>query len=191
MGSGSLVKPFIDFVCYTQSDDNILELARQLTMDPGGHAEAHLKAYLEGSGLDMKVNLSKVLLDDEGVREEVTREITLAVQRGRNSGSVAIPQSVYTHHDWQFAIGSMNIKWTAIPGTANYRLTFRNKYRWHPSESRMTQCVHQAAENLKMKGAKDYWMYGDAVVTISGDDNVSKGWSNFKRPFLKVLTSPM
>ncbi len=191
MGSGSLVKPFLEFVCYTQSDQDTLALARYITMDPGGNAQAHLDAYLKGYGLDMKVNLSKVLLDDDGVREEVTREITLAIQSGRTSGSVAIPQSVYSNHDWQFAIGSMNIKWSAIPGTPNYRLTFRNKYRWHPNEARMTQCVHKAAENLKMKGAKDYWMYGEAVVTISNDDFVSKGWSNFKRPILKILSNPM
>lgn len=191
MGDPPPTKVFIDFACSTLSDENTLALARYLTMDPGGNAQLHLDAYLKGTGIDMKVNLSKVLVDDDGVREEVTREIMLAVQKGRTSGSVAIPQSKYSNHDWQFAIGSMNINWSVVPGTTKYRLNFRNKYRWHPNEARQTQCVHKAAENLKLKGAKDYWMYGDAVVEIATEDNVSKGWSNFKNPILKVLSSPL
>jgi len=35
-----------------------------------------------------------------------------------------------------------------------------NTYRWHPKGKRVSQCVHQAADNLKSSGAQDYFMIG-------------------------------
>lgn len=47
------------------------------------------------------------------------------------------------------------------------RIWFGNLYRWHPKEAQITQCIHQAAEQLKQKGARDYWMRGETILDLS------------------------
>ncbi len=185
------VKPFIEFACKVMSDEDVLALAREVTMHPGGNAQLHLDAYLKGSGLDLRVDLKSILENDIGVRDKVMRDILLARQRGGTSGTIPIPQSTYADPDWQYAIGSMNINWSQIDNTNTYRLGFRNMYRWHPDANRMTQCVHRAAENLKKKGAKDYWMVGSATIVIESSDLDSYRWVGLKKATLRVINSPL
>lgn len=52
---------------------------------------------------------------------------------------------------------------------AQVHLTLRDPYEWHPAEARASQCVHQAAENLKKKGAKNYFEVGDAQIELEID----------------------
>ena len=37
---------------------------------------------------------------------------------------------------------------------------FNHKYQWHPNKNRITQKVHEAAENLKDHGAREFHIMG-------------------------------
>lgn len=156
----------IDAVCAVTSDRWTLEVAKWATMKPGGRAHKFLQHYLAGSGLDKSVDILAMLREDSGVRQTVEREIGAQLKRPMTPmGVVPLPQPVFTNRDWQYATGSLNMNWKRIPmslanGQVAVELSFRNQYRWHPKESRITQCVHQAAEDLKQKGAKDFWLVG-------------------------------
>ena len=168
-------KEVIDAVCAVTTDGQALKIAEWVKMTPGGHAAAHLDRYLSGKGGTEKVNLEAVLREDFGVRQKVTSSIMAALRAGKTSGSVPIPQDVYRNQDWQFAIGGMNIQWEALapqvtaggayqPGLV--RVWFKNLYQWHPSEPRVTQCLHQAAVRMQKAGAQNFLMTGEATVPI-------------------------
>ncbi len=156
-------------VALLTTDAMTLEVARWVEMKKDGRASAHLDHYLTGKGADLKVDLARVIREDDGVRAKLHAVISADLARGISQGSVPIPQPVYTNKDWQFAIGSMNINWTAGPPSpkGKVRLGFRNRYRWHPTEKRMSQAIHIAADNLKAKGAADYDMVGVCFFTPS------------------------
>jgi hypothetical protein len=139
-------------------------------MDRNGRASAHLDHYLTGKGGDLKVDLGKVIVEDEGVRKKLYLEIMTAMSDGKLEGSVPIAQNVYKNHDWLYAIGGMNINWKAGAPIAagKVRVGFRNKYRWHPEDNdRVSHCVHQAASRLQQNGAMEYFMEGSAIITPS------------------------
>ncbi|HEX6813857.1 MAG TPA: hypothetical protein VF384_19705 [Planctomycetota bacterium] len=166
----------IKAVCATTTDRATLDIARWWEMTPGGQAALHLDHYLAGSGAELTVDLAKVLQDDGGVRRKVQTEVIAALRQGKASGTVAIPQSTYKVKDWHLAIGSMNINWTypSPHGPDRVHIGFRNEYRWHPKDARITQCIHQAADRLKTHGAKDYWMTGKTELVLSLADTGAK-----------------
>jgi len=157
----------IKAVCAVTTDRWTLDVAQWATMRTGGKAEEFLHHYLAGSSLDKVVDILALLRDDVGVRETVEREISIQLKRPGmtvSTGNVALPQSAFKNRDWQYATGSLNMNWRRMasspPGQVTVELSLGNQYRWHPKEPRVSQCVHQAAENLKQTGAKDYWIVG-------------------------------
>ena len=163
------LKLIIDAVCKVTPDRMTLDIARYATMKRGGNAWRHLNHYLDGNGADLTVDLQKVLAEDEGVRRLIHTTLYMNLGEGKSSGTIPISQSAYKNKDWHFAIGGMNIEWKWISGTQPnpVEFKFRNKYRWHPQERRITQCIHQAADDLKVKGAADYFMKGQTRITVS------------------------
>lgn len=157
----------IKAVCALTTDSQTLAIAKWWEMTPNGRAAAHLDQYLEGKG-DLKVDLAKLLQEDQAVQLKVHTEIIFALREGKAKGTVAVPQKAYSVKDWQFAIGSMNINWTfpSTMGTDKVHVGFRNEYRWHPDEARISQCVHQAADNLRTGRARNYWQEGSAEVVL-------------------------
>ena len=152
-------------------------------------AAEFLHHYLAGTGLPKYVNIADLFHADPGLKKIVVatiardlagggpaigmpapyQNLSSRAVLGRTSGKVPLPQSAWantpTAQDWRYAIGSLNLDWkliTRLPGApkAEVELSFKNEYRWHPKAERISQCVHQAAENLKVKGDRDYWMYG-------------------------------
>jgi hypothetical protein len=160
-------KTLIDAVCAVTFDSTALEIARWATMSPNGRASKFLDHYLLGSGLDIKVSIKTLMDEDSGVNATVQQSIRTAL-RGipkPTSGVVSLPQRVFTNKDWQYATGSINMDWAlnascTAPGSVSVTLSFKNRYRWHPKEHRITQCLHQAAEDLKIQGARDFDMVG-------------------------------
>jgi len=156
----------IKAVCAVTPDRWTLEVAQAVTMRPGGKAEEFLNYYMAGSGLDKAVDILQLLREDPGVRQTIEQEIAAQLKRTSTAGGiVALPQNVFSNRDWQYATGSLNMNWKRVPqslpgGQITVELSFRNQYRWHPKDARITQCIHQAAEDLKQSGAKDFWMVG-------------------------------
>lgn len=163
-------KTMIDAVCAITYDQTALEIARWVKMTPNGRASKFLDYYLSGSGREMKVNILSLLEEDDGI----SSALKLTIRKGLHenpaigSGRVPLPQRVFTNQDWQYATGSIVMDWSLNPvcvaGKISVTLSFRNTYRWHPKEPRITQCLHQAAENLKVHGAKDFEMIGGPTV---------------------------
>ena len=165
-------REIIDAVCAMTSDRWTLEVARKATMSRNGHASAHLDYYLGGKGGTLTVDLAQLIAEDEGVRKKLNVEIMNKMLDGKSEGTVSIPQVTYTNKDWLYAIGGMNINWRSGPPLAQdkVRVGFRNTYRWHPNDDRITQCVHQAAVRLQSDGANDFVMEGGTVITPSVDE---------------------
>jgi nucleoid-associated protein YgaU len=168
----------IEAVCTVTTNRQTLEIAKWWEMKPNGRAATHLDQYLEGKG-DLTVDLAKLLQEDSGVRSKVTSEIAAEVRKGKKKGTVKILPLTYKNRDWYLAIGSMNINWKypSRKGPDKVHVGFRNKYRWHPKEARITQCVHQAADELKVGEAKEYWMEGAAEIRISAPQSSANGAS--------------
>ncbi|MDQ0457390.1 hypothetical protein [Rhizobium paknamense] len=167
----------------TWSDLQIMTLAKARTMDKGGRAEHYLNHYLEGSGEPIYFSLRTLMDEDPGVRARIISTIN-ALRRagegdGRNAailssvpkaGQIPIPQTVFQNHDWQFATGSLNVNWRFIEeinrnGTKMMKVELwtTNIYRWHPTEGRRTQCVHQAAVNLQHPQQESYFPMDDRI----------------------------
>ena len=165
----TIIKTLIDAVCAVTTDRWTLEVAEWATMKPGGRAAEFLNHYLSGSGTDIPVDISTLLREDAGVLMTVEREISSQINRPMcPTFVVPLPQRVFTNPDWQYATGSINMHWKRLPmlvssDRVTVELSFRNQYRWHPKERRISQCVHQAAEDLKQRGARDYWITGRAT----------------------------
>ena len=117
----------IKAVCAVTTDSATLAVAKWWEMTPNGRAAAHLDQYLEGKG-DLRVDLAKLLQEDQGVQMKVHTDIIFALREGRSKGTVAVQQSVYSNKDWQFAIGSMNVNWTfpSSLGSDKVHVSFRN-----------------------------------------------------------------
>lgn len=162
----------IESVCAVTKDYTTLQIAKWWEMKPSGNASKHLDQYLEGRG-NLKVDLLQLFKDDPLVLSHVKTEILFGLSKGKSSGVVPIRQSKYTNDDWRLAIGSMNINWKfpSKMGPHKAHVGFRNKYRWHPNVPRITQCIHQAADRLKAKRAKEYWMEGSAEIEFGGGRN--------------------
>lgn len=157
----------IKAVCAVTSDSTTLAIAKWWEMTPNGRAAAHLDQYLEGKG-DLQVDLAKLLQEDQAVQWKVHTQIIFSLREGKAKGTVPIPQNVYSNKDWQFAIGSMNVNWTfpSRMGSDKVHVGFRNEYRWHPNEARISQCIHQAADRLRAGRARNYWQEGSAEVIL-------------------------
>lgn len=166
------LKFIIDAVCKITTDQTTLDIAQAATMKSGGRAEKFLQHYLEGSEKDLKVDIQKLLREDRGVRKTIENFITSTINKPFTpapSSKIPLPQYVFKSSDWKYATGSINMRWKMIPATMidkriAVQLSFKNQYRWHPNENRITKCVHQAAENLKINGAKDYWIIGGPII---------------------------
>ena len=153
-------KQAIDFVCRVSPNDRTtLELARAGELHGQPDANRFLDHYLVGGGSDVEVDTMRLLREDAGVWQRLQETVTADLAKGRTKGVVPIPQPVFRNQNWKNATGSVNLLWE-VKGDS-VEVWFVNKYRWHPEDNRrVSQCVHQAADNLKSQGAKDYLMVG-------------------------------
>lgn len=152
-------KTAIDFVCANSpSDRTTLEIARAAKLHGQEDANRFLDHYLVGGGEDLEVDTARLLREDAGVYKHLSKAIAADLAKGRTKGVVPVKQSVFQNSNWKNATGSLNLLWE-VKGDV-VEVWFVNKYRWHPKDKRVSQCVHQAADNLKAQGAKDYLMVG-------------------------------
>jgi hypothetical protein len=157
-------RKLIEHVCNTYPNYTVLQIAKWAEMKPFGIAAKHLEHYLNGKGVSVKVNLSKLLDEDCGVANFIAKTILSDMNRKLINGVVRVPQAAYTIREWQLAIGSMDIQWTTTVHKTII-LSLENTYRWHPELPRFTQCVHIAAESLKIThNAQDYLLIGQIEV---------------------------
>ena len=84
----SIMKFMINSVCKITSDEQTLNIAKSVTMNPNGRAAKHLEHYLTGAGAEMKVDLTALYNEDEKFRVKLTDTKKKAIQWGEKSGVV-------------------------------------------------------------------------------------------------------
>jgi hypothetical protein len=152
-------KKAIDFVCsISPSDRTTLDIARAAKLHGQPDANRFLDHYLVGGGKDLEVDTTRLLREDSGVFRRLSETVAADLAAGLTKGVVPIQQSVFQNPNWKNATGSVNLLWE-VKGES-IEVWFVNKYRWHPTAKRVSQCIHEAADNLKTEGAQDYWMIG-------------------------------
>ena len=168
MASVSLIAKYftIKTACTILPDQYLLDAASIVELRNQPIAQFMLEFYLSGKGKTHDVNVKTEILlkDDAGVFDEVKINVLKDLSSNKTTGVIPIPQKIYKNQEWKNALGSINIQWRKI-STRTVEIWFVNLYRWHPTDPRrMTQCVHQAADNLKAKGAAEFKMIGDRII---------------------------
>ena len=148
-----------------------LEIARMATMWNKPRASSHLGHYLSGQGTDVCVETSDLFRDDVGVRCVFYKDVSTQLRRGLTQGNATVPQWAYTNEDWLYALGGIEINWFTKGDSVT--AWFVNWYCWHPNEQRLTQRLHQAAENLKTHGAKEFFILGSRVKSRLKDIEIN------------------
>ncbi len=167
-------KFIIDSAVFFTPDEATIWLAKQIGIGDNPIALACLDHYLKGSGKDFIIDLNKFLTDDRGVAGRLYKEITKNLISKSTFGTVKIEQWHFSSSDWHKALGTVHIEWTASFVSEdkeylkyNIKLHFKDRYRWHPDDQRITKSVHMVMERQKEKGAKEFWMIGNLEAPLN------------------------
>lgn len=177
----ALGKTAIDTVCLLTTDETSIAMAWYAKMYVPNRviASSFLFHYLIGSGYPVYVKIEDLLQDipkfESIIRNTISRYLFKSRFYKCENRGIPFIQPEYPNtekaQDWRYAIGSFIMNWTILSidilrGEANIELNFRNKYRWHPDVNRVSQCIHQAAENMKSQGAAEFWIIGKSYKMI-------------------------
>jgi hypothetical protein len=161
-----------------QRDKSALELAKWVTMKPGGRAEKYLNHFLGGSGNPVEFTMKDLLSEDSLVSTRVEMELLRKLPALSNKSTpadivnprtkvgserhewsvdpcITIFQKNFSNQDWWYALGTFNINWKVLQTSAQHhyvKVWGENEYKWHPEEDRITQCLHQAGDRLAHTG---------------------------------------
>ena len=165
----------ISVACSLFSPSRVVDIAIWRQFGDKPTALRHLRWYLSvGGGRDFPENdnFERFVRSSERFRQAFTIE-----RRGRNSGSMEVPQAFFgpSDEDFRFSFGAidrMDFEVDEVAGTVH--LWFKDRYEYHPvypfyshfsdDEVRETNCVHAAMVELKDQGAADFWMVGETTV---------------------------
>ena len=182
-------KAIIDGVCDCLTDEIVTAVALHVYLAGQPLAQEHLKHYLQGGGKPYVEDIADLFARNPTVRANVGNQVGFACDGGKiragvleggadlpGGGQVAgfppITQLDFDDQDWRNAVGNVDkLDWAIVSGPdpagqAQVRITLTDAYAWHGKEARISQCVHQALENMKSKGAADYTSTGSAVVAL-------------------------
>lgn len=163
----------VECACATLSPAGVAALNRDTFMLVLPLARRHLVHYLAGSGANVKVDLEDVIRRDSNVRAKLAAHI-----RRSPRGQFRVEQHDYDVKDFQFAFGAIDrLDFQVDRAAGLVHIWFQDRYEWHPvgfgykplpgDGRRPSNCVHAAMVELKISGAKDYWMIGEAVIPLS------------------------
>ena len=97
---------------------------------------------------------------------------------GIQSGHFEFTQSDYGNDDFKNAFGGIDrVDFEFDFQRDQCTVWFQDRYEWHPvypglyelkegDDRRSTNCAHAAFVEMKLEGAKDYWMKGEATVPL-------------------------
>jgi hypothetical protein len=182
-------KAIIDGTCDCLTDEIVTAVALHVYLAGEPLAQEHLKHYLNGGGAPYVEDITDLFARNPTVRANVGNQVGYACKDGtiragvleggadlpdggHVPGSPPITQLDFDDQDWRNAIGNVDkLEWAIISGPdaagqAQVRITLTDAYAWHGKEARISQCLHQALENMKAKGAADYTSTGSAIVAL-------------------------
>lgn len=164
-------KELVDLVAKLTPDEWTLAIARLYMFGHGFKlAVEHLNYYLDGNERPKLVDLNALLSEDQGIRRYVFSSISNSLKRSLRSGTLHVEQFHFQTRQWQYALGGFKLTWKIVdpPGIDAKPITveifLKNRYKWHPDEPRFTQALHAAADRLKRKRAREFWMVGSTKV---------------------------
>lgn len=147
------------------------------------HTQAvkHVDWYLRNKGADFNENdfLKDVLLNDDGVRGAIKRRVEVQ-STGIFSLTFPLEQKHYSKEDARLSWGGIdNFDIEVDFDRKTLHAWFKDRYEWHPvyqglydwqdgDVARETNCVHAAMVEMKLQGAADFWMIGEATVPLDG-----------------------
>jgi hypothetical protein len=144
-------------------------------------ASRHVDWYLrmKGNDFDESDALKTVLLKDNGVRSAIGRRLP-SQKSGTFTDSFKLEQKHYGLEDARLAWGAIDIlDFEANFDRGTLHVWFKDRYEWHPVYPglydlqhgdfvRETNCLHAAFVEMKLQGAADFWMIGEATVPLDG-----------------------
>jgi hypothetical protein len=145
-------------------------------------ALVHLNWYLTvGRGRDFNedANITTMLTTDGRVQALIRSLLPATPTKGVVKTFTKVEQSDYTNQDLRFAFGAidrLDIEFDFDAGTLH--AWFQDRYEWHPcypglyssfsdDKPRETNCLHAALVEMKLSGAADFWMKGEATVPLT------------------------
>jgi len=142
----------------------------------------HLEWYLgfgKGADFNEDANIKLMLETDTGIQAEIIKRLKPKRTTSFFADSFKIEQFMYTNQDLRFAFGAVDIlDFEVNYATNTLHAWFQDRYEWHPvypglyamlpgDVARETNCVHAALVELQSTGAADFWMKGEATVSLS------------------------
>jgi hypothetical protein len=141
---------------------------------------AHLNYYLAGTGADYveNANIEKWISTDWKIQKKLVDAFP-AMPSGVFKSSFKVEQMDYANQDYRYAFGAIDILDFEVDfGKGTVHVWFQDFYEWHPvypgiytaytgDSARETNCVHAAFVEMKIAGANDFWMKGEATVPLS------------------------
>ncbi|NLP63032.1 hypothetical protein [Paraburkholderia sacchari] len=148
-------------------------------------ALVHLYWYLNRHGQEFNEDhhLKAWLTGDSVARRYIADEITER-RRRKTAGAMIrftmeFDQEMFGNQDYRFAFGTIDYLDVQADFVANtVKIWFRDCYEWHPphpqfkppcldSKFRDTNFLHAALVQMKLEGAADFWMQGEATFPLS------------------------
>jgi hypothetical protein len=183
-------KALITTVCNCLPDSIVTAIALHVYLAGQPLAQKHLQHYLTGGGADFTEDIPDLFARNPTIRNNVASQVGEqssggSIKKGVLEGGADLPgggnlpgfppitQDDYDDQDWRNSIGNVDkLEWSIISGpdaagNATVRITLSDPYAWHPKEARLTQCVHQAIENMKAKGAAEFMARGTGDVVLN------------------------
>lgn len=187
----------IELLCRALEPLPLTEVALMAKFGDKPLAALHVMHYRTGSGVDFveDKHLDAMLRSDLKVKAAISARIPKGIKTGKHSGFLKLEQKDYGNQDFRFAFGAIDrLDFEADFSTDSLHVWFKDRYEWHPvypglylpkhadDVPRETNCVHAAFVELKLSGAADFWMVGDANVPLSvvlGGSSSSSGGTDF------------
>ncbi len=165
-----------------KSPKEVAKEAREHGFNGKPTALRHYDYYLSGHGgtLNEDQNLDAWIRTDDKARSSIRKEILF----WRTSGKMVVEQQMkfeqkmYGDQDMRYTYGTidkLDMRSDFIGGTV--KLWFLDCYQWHPPHkefqppcstpiARSTNFIHAALVQMKLYGAADFWMKGEAVFPM-------------------------
>lgn len=185
--------PFgLETLCKTFSPSSLVWFAKKRIWDnPLG--KRHIDWYLQGTGMDYIENdaLKIVLLNNKGVRSAIARRLPAGQTTGQYTSFFKLEQKHYGLDDARTAWGAIDrFEFEVDYDAKTIHVWFKDRYEWHPyypslypvcegdAPARETNCLHAAFVEMKNEGAADFWMVGEATVSLDGIPGSGSSASN-------------
>ena len=164
--------------------ETFVEYAKQYLSVAGGPVSMmHLNWFLHGHGADFVEddNIDRWINVDSKLRDRVA-DFVRRNMGGKQpfSSSIWFGQSDYGSTEYAYAFGTIDTLCIEFDMNTRYvKIFFKDIYEWHPvcepfygtpktgDAVRGDNSLHAAMVEMKDKGARDYWMIGEAIRPMS------------------------